>query len=92
MNLRGGTMPVEEYHALNGMAEALKLIRSERGRVTPRGIVYENGMRMEPLCKRAYALHFKSRRTRGNRGLSGFCGLIGCSQNSGVTPRAFTRS
>ena len=57
MNLRGGTMPVEEYHALNGMAEALKLIRSERGTVTPRGIVYENGMRkgmLMPLTPRAF--------------------------------------
>ena len=49
MNINGGTMPMEEYNALDGRQEALKLILNERGIITPYGVVYDNGMKLEPL-------------------------------------------
>ena len=41
--------PAEEYNALDGKQEALKLILNESGTVTPYGVVYDNGMKLEPL-------------------------------------------
>ena len=47
MTLHGGTMPMEEYRAIDGEKEALSLIRNTEGTVTPYGVVYDNGMRLE---------------------------------------------
>jgi len=40
-------MPMDEYHAVDGRSEALRLIRSGAGTVTPFGVVYDNGMALE---------------------------------------------
>lgn len=48
-NVSGGAIPAEEYNALDGKQEALKLILNESGTVTPYGVVYDNGMKLEPL-------------------------------------------
>ena len=49
MNINGGSMPVEEYRALDGREEAVRLIESGGGTVTPYGVVYDNGMVLEQL-------------------------------------------
>lgn len=45
----GGCIPVEGYSQQDKKAEALKLILSGNGSVTPYGVVYDNGMKLEPL-------------------------------------------
>lgn len=45
----GGCIPTEEYSQLDKKAEALKLILSGDGSVTPYGVVYDNGMKLEPV-------------------------------------------
>ncbi len=47
MTLNGGMMPVAEYQAVDGRKEALQLIQSGRGTVTPFGVVYDNDMVLE---------------------------------------------
>ncbi len=47
--IHGSCMSTEEYQQINGKAEALKLIQSGSGSVTPYGVVYDNGMKLEPL-------------------------------------------
>ena len=47
MNINGGSMPVEECRALDGREEAVRLIESGGGTVTPYGVVYDNGMALE---------------------------------------------
>ena len=49
MTLNGGGMPMERYQEVDGWKEALWLIRSGSGTVTPYGVVYDNGMALEPL-------------------------------------------
>ena len=49
LNINGGGMPAEEYAKVDGRAEALRLIGSGRGTITPYGVVYDNGMKLEPL-------------------------------------------
>ena len=49
MNINGGSMPMEEYQALDGQSIALDLIQSGTGVVTPYGVTYDNGMKLEPL-------------------------------------------
>ncbi len=44
----GSGMPAEEYQQIDGKAEALKLLQSENGSVTPYGVVFDNGMKLEP--------------------------------------------
>lgn len=44
----GGSISNEEYSQLDKKAEALKLILNENGSVTPYGVVYDNGMKLEP--------------------------------------------
>ncbi len=53
MTLNGGMMPVAEYQAVDGRKEALQLIQSGRGTVTPFGVVYDNGM----VLKKCYNGH-----------------------------------
>ncbi len=54
LNLSGGAMPTEEYAKLNGRAEALRLIDGGGEMVTPYGVVYDNGMKLEPLYDGRY--------------------------------------
>ena len=49
MSLNGGSMPVDELKALDGRKEALQLIATGGGAVTPYGVVYDNGMELEQL-------------------------------------------
>ena len=49
MNLNGGSASMEELENLDGVETALLLIDSGAGTVTPYGVVYDNGMRLEQL-------------------------------------------
>ncbi len=49
MNLNGGVLSAEEAKLLDGRKEALQLIQSGAGTITPFGVVYDNGMRLEQL-------------------------------------------
>ena len=49
MTLNGGTMPMEEYQAIDGRKEALELIENHQGTITPYGVVYDNGMKLEQV-------------------------------------------
>ena len=49
MNLNGGCMSMEESETLDGRKEALQLIATGSGTVTPYGVVYDNGMKLEQL-------------------------------------------
>ena len=50
LDLHGGAAPVDTYNALNGEAIARELIADGDGRITPYGVLYENGMQLEPAC------------------------------------------
>ena len=54
MNLNGGSMPTDEFNRLDGRKIALKLIGREEGTVTPYGVVYDNGMKLEQLYNGRY--------------------------------------
>ena len=49
MNIHGGCAVGEELANLDGCETALLLIDSGEGVVTPYGVVYDNGMKLEPL-------------------------------------------
>lgn len=49
LNVNGGAMPTKDYDRVDGRAVALELIRSGSGTVTPYGVVYDNGMVLEPV-------------------------------------------
>ena len=49
MNLHGGSASVDELNALDGKEIARQLIESGSGTVTPYGVVYENGMKLEQI-------------------------------------------
>lgn len=49
MNLNGGCASTEELDNLDGEETARLLIDSGAGVVTPYGVVYDNGMKLEPL-------------------------------------------
>lgn len=49
MNLRGGSAPVAELENLDGEETARLLIDNGRGTVTPYGVVYDNGMKLEQV-------------------------------------------
>ena len=49
MNLRGGCALVDELDALDGEKVARQLIESGSGTVTPYGVVYDNGMKLEQI-------------------------------------------
>ena len=49
LNLGNGSMPLEKFEALDGQSIALDLIQSDTGRVTPYGVAYDNGMKLEPV-------------------------------------------
>ena len=47
LTLHGGALAMDEYWAIDGEKEALSLIRNAKGTVTPYGVAYDNGMRLE---------------------------------------------
>ena len=49
MNLHGGSASVDELNALDGEETARQLIESGSGTVTPYGVVYDNGMKLEQI-------------------------------------------
>ena len=49
MNLHGGSATVAELEALDGEGTARQLIESGSGTVTPYGVVYDNGMKLEQV-------------------------------------------
>ena len=49
LTINGGWMPPREYDQVDGHAVALDLIQSGSGVVTPYGVVYDNGMKLEQL-------------------------------------------
>ena len=49
MNLHGGSASVDELNALDDKGTARQLIESGSGTVTPYGVVYDNGMKLEPI-------------------------------------------
>ena len=57
MNLNDGTISTEEWETMDGRKEALQLIQTGAGTVTPYGVVYDNGMKLEQLY---YGRHFPS--------------------------------
>ena len=48
-NLHGGSASVDELNALDGKGTARQLIESGSGTVTPYGVVYDNGMKLEQV-------------------------------------------
>ena len=49
MNLHGGSASVDELNKLDGEGTALRLIESGSGTITPYGVVYDNGMKLEQV-------------------------------------------
>ena len=49
MNLHGGSAKTEELDALDGETTARRLIESDSGKITPYGVVYANGMKLEQV-------------------------------------------
>ena len=49
MNLHGGSASVDELNALDGKETARQLIENGGGTVTPYGVVYDNGMKLEQI-------------------------------------------
>ncbi len=54
MNLHGGSARVDELEALDGEETARLLIEGGGGMVTPYGVVYDNGMELEPIYDGQY--------------------------------------
>ena len=49
MNLHGGSAKTEELDALDGEETARQLIENGGGTITPYGVVYDNGMKLEQI-------------------------------------------
>lgn len=49
MNLHGGSASVDGLNALDGKETARQLIESDSGTITPYGVVYDNGMKLEQI-------------------------------------------
>ena len=49
MNLHGGSASVDELNALDGKETARQLIENGGGTITPYGVVYDNGMKLEQV-------------------------------------------
>ena len=49
MNLHGGSAKTEELNALDSEEMARRLIESGNGTITPYGVVYDNGMKLEQV-------------------------------------------
>ena len=49
LTMNGGSMPSEEYDQVYAPIVALELLQNHSGTITPYGVVYDNGMKLEPL-------------------------------------------
>ena len=49
MNLHGGSASVDELNKLDGEETARRLIENSGGTITPYGVVYDNGMKLEQV-------------------------------------------
>ena len=49
MNLHGGSASVDELSTLDGKGTARQLIENGGGTITPYGVVYDNGMKLEQI-------------------------------------------
>ena len=49
MNLHGGSASVDELNALDDKGIARQLIESDSGKITPYGVVYDNGMKLRQI-------------------------------------------
>ena len=49
MNLHGGSASVDELNKLDGEETARRLIENGGGTITPYGVVYDNGMKLEQV-------------------------------------------
>ena len=49
MNLHGGSASADELNKLDGEGTARQLIESDSGKITPYGVVYDNGMKLEQI-------------------------------------------
>ena len=49
MNLHGGSASVDQLNKLDGKGTARQLIESGSGTITPYGVVYDNGMKLEQI-------------------------------------------
>ena len=49
MNLHGGSASVDELNKLDGEKTARRLIENGSGKITPYGVVYDNGMKLEQV-------------------------------------------
>ena len=49
ITMNGGAMPMNQYQAVDGRKDALQLIQGGGETVTPFGVVYDNGMKLEPV-------------------------------------------
>ncbi|RKJ74916.1 hypothetical protein D7X33_18835 [Butyricicoccus sp. 1XD8-22] len=49
LTIHGVCMATAEYQQIDGKAEALKLMQGGNGSVTPYGVIYDNGMKLEQL-------------------------------------------
>ena len=49
MNLHGGSASVDELNKLNGEETARQLIENGSGTITPYGVVYDNGMKLDQV-------------------------------------------
>ena len=47
LTINGGAMPAEEYDQVDGRMVALDLLQNKAGTITPYGVVYDNGMKLE---------------------------------------------
>ena len=51
MNLHGGSASIEELEHLDGQETAYLLITGNSGTITPYGVVYDNGMKLEQIYR-----------------------------------------
>ena len=65
MNLHGGSASVDELNALDDKGTARQLIENGGGTITPYGVVYDNGMKLEPVYDgRLFPCYYAARRHR----------------------------
>lgn len=49
LTMSGESMPSEEYDRVDGRIVALDLLQNHSGTITPYGVVYDSGMKLEPV-------------------------------------------
>lgn len=54
----GSSAPVDELNALDGEEVARQLIESGSGTITPYGVVYDNGMKLEQVYRREFPCYY----------------------------------